>query len=151
MVKRHLQQLTYRESLLDAPCQQVAEILRKGAHEISARTSVHGRSSNRNYINMVVEQAREIMENNLNRPLDMKELAANLYVSYSWFRKVFREQTGMAPAACHQHLRIEKAKRLLEQPGMSVRQVSESLGFRTQNHFSALFKRKTGAAPSAYR
>jgi len=34
---------------------------------------------------------------------------------------------------------------------LPVRQISERLGFKTQNHFSALFKRKTGLSPSESR
>ncbi|VGO14577.1 Transcriptional regulator KdgR [Pontiella desulfatans] len=130
---------------------QVAEALRKSALEMSSRCAFSSRSSNRDYIHSVVGQAREIMENNLHRPLDVEELAANLYVGYSWFRKVFREQRGMAPAAYHQQLRLERAKVLLAESDLSIRQISETLGFKTQNHFSALFKRKTGLAPSGFR
>ena len=129
----------------------VSELLRKASAEISARISTHGRSQNRDYINNVVDQARGIMKNNLNRPLDMEELANNLYVGYSWFRKVFKEQTGEAPAEYHRNRRIEKSCELLKDGALSVRQISEELGFKSQNHFSALFKRKTGLSPRHYR
>lgn len=128
-----------------------AKILRKGAQEISSRISSSSRSTNRDYIHSVVGQAREMMGNNLHRPLDMAELAENLYVGYSWFRKVFKEQTGMSPSAYHQHLRVEEAKALLAKSDRSVRQIAETLGFKNQNHFSALFKRKTGLSPTAFR
>ena len=80
-----------------------------------------------------------------------EELAANLYVGYSWLRINFKEQVGMAPATYHQHLRMEKAKDLLGNSALSIKQVSEALGFKTQNHFSALFKRCVGCSPSAWR
>jgi DNA-binding IclR family transcriptional regulator len=130
---------------------QIADVLRKGAQDISSRITSSSRSSNRDYILNVVEQAQEVIQNNLHRPLDVEEMASNLYVGYSWFRKVFKEQTGMAPAAFHQHLRLEKAKELLLDSDLSVREISESLGFRNQNHFSALFKRKTGMSPTDWR
>lgn len=131
--------------------ERVAELLRKAALEISARMASAGRSTNRDYINGVVKQAREIMRKNQHRPLDMEELAGNLYVGYSWFRRIFKEQAGVAPATYHQRMRLGRAKELLESSDLSVRQVSEALGFENQNHFSALFKRKCGMAPSAYR
>lgn len=128
----------------------VAEILRKSAREIFTRVS-HGHSRNRDPINRVVRQAQEIIENNLHRPLDVEELAANLYVGYSWFRKVFKERISMSPAAFHQYLRVKKAKELLEKSDLSIRQISETLGFKSQNHFSALFKRKAGESPTVFR
>ncbi|MDF7826141.1 IclR family transcriptional regulator C-terminal domain-containing protein [Pontiellaceae bacterium B12227] len=129
----------------------VAGILRKAAQEIGTRISASSRSSNRDYILNVVTQAQEMIRCNLHRPLNMEELAANLYVGYSWFRRNFKEQTGLAPAEYHQQLRIEEAKGLLKRPELSVKQVSEMLGFPNQNHFSALFKRLTQHSPSAYR
>lgn len=130
---------------------EIAEILKKGAQELGQRLSSSGRSPNRAYVLSVVEQAEEIIHNNLHTALDMKELAENLYVSYSWFRKVFKEQTGEAPSEYHLKRRIERACELLREGDQSVRQISEELGFKTQNHFSALFKRKTGLSPLVYR
>jgi DNA-binding IclR family transcriptional regulator len=129
----------------------IAQTLKKGALEISQRLSSSSRSPNRDYINNVVGQARKIMEGNLGQPLDVQQLAKNLYVGYSWFRKVFKEQTGEAPWEYHLSRRIEKACELLHDNTLSVRQVSEELGFKTQNHFSALFKRRTGVSPTAWR
>lgn len=109
------------------------------------------RMPNRDHINRVVEQAKSILADNLQNPPKMEELAANLYISYSWFRSVFKEQTGMAPGEYHQQLRLEKAKQILDASDLSIRQVSEILGFSNQNHFSALFKRKTGLSPANFR
>ena len=131
--------------------EQVAGILKKGSQQITQRLGSASRSSNRDHINSVVEQACEIMRNNLHQLVDTQQLAKNLYVSYTWFRKVFKEQTGEAPAEYHLNRRIEKARALLKETDRSVRQISEELGFKNQNHFSALFKRKIGQSPLNYR
>lgn len=131
--------------------EQVAEILRKGSAEITGRTGSGRRSLNRNYINSVVQQALAIMNNQVHQPIDTRQLAENLYVSYSWFRKVFKEQAGEAPAEYHLNRRMHKAIELLRDTDLSVRRISEETGFKNQNHFSALFKRKTGLSPSAFR
>jgi DNA-binding IclR family transcriptional regulator/AraC-like DNA-binding protein len=130
---------------------QVAELLRKGSAEITVRISSGRRSMNRNYIVSVVDQAREIMNSQLHQSIDVQQLSANLYVSYSWFRKVFKEQTGEAPAEYHLNRRLQKAGELLRGTDLSIRRISEELGFKSQNHFSALFKRKIGHAPSFER
>ncbi len=131
--------------------EQVVDLLRKGSAEITARLNSGSRSSSRSYINSVVEQAVEIMNSQLHQPMDIRQLAANLYVSYSWFRKVFKEQAGEAPAAYHLNRRLQKSMELLRNTDLSIRQISDELGFKSQNHFSALFKRKTGRSPSAFR
>lgn len=130
---------------------EISETMKKGAQELSLRLRSTGRNPTRAYVLSVVEQAKELIDHNLNSGIDMKELAENLYVSYSWFRKVFKEQTGEAPSEYHINRRIEKACGLLRETDFSVRQISEDLGFKNQNHFSALFKRKTEQSPLAYR
>ena len=131
--------------------EQVADILKRGARDLSVRLSGPGRASNRAYIHSAIQQAREIMATHLHEPVDVRQLAENLYVSYSWFRKNFKEQTGSPPAEYHQSLRLENARQQLLESERSIRQISEELGFKNQNHFSALFKQKTGKSPSAYR
>lgn len=131
--------------------EQVAAILKNGSQEITRRLSSGRRSSDRRNIISVVDQACEILQNNLHQSIDIRELATNLYVSYSWFRKVFKEQTGEAPLEYHLNRRIRKSVDLLRNTDLSVRMISEEMGFENQNHFSALFKRKTGHAPSEVR
>jgi DNA-binding IclR family transcriptional regulator len=131
--------------------EEISEIMKKGAQELSLRLRTTGRTPSKAYVLSVVEQAKEIIDNGVHQPIDMRQLAENLYVSYSWFRKVFKEQTGEAPSEYHLNRRIEKAIELLRSTDLSVRQISEELGYKNQNHFSALFKRKTGASPSAFR
>ncbi len=130
---------------------EVANHLKKSAAEISKRVNNNTRSANRNYIYSIIEQSKDIIQKNLNKNIDIEQLAKNLYVSYSWFRQAFKDQTGEAPAQYHQNLRIKKAEEMLTKSDLSIRQISEELGFQNQNHFSALFKRKTGVSPNAYR
>ena len=130
---------------------RIADVLKTGAQDLSQRLRRTGHSPNRDYIVSVINQAKTIIDNNLHTAVDVQKLAKNLYVSYSWFRKTFKEQTGQAPADYHLNRRIEKALELLKNTDLSIRKVSEELGFKNQNHFSALIKRKTGASPSALR
>jgi AraC-like DNA-binding protein len=126
-------------------------VLRNGAKDLSQRLRGTGHSPNRDYIISVVSQAKTIIDNNLHTAVDIQNLAENLYVSYSWFRKIFKQQTGQAPSEYHLNRRMEKAMELLKNTNHSVREISEELGFKTQNHFSALFKQKIGLSPSHFR
>lgn len=130
---------------------RIAALLKTGAEEITGRIYATRRATNRDYITGVVEQARQTMLTDLSRPVEVQQMARDLFVSYSWFRQVFKEETGSAPAAYHLKLRIQKAAELLRTTDLSIRQISEELGFKTQNHFSALFKRKTGQSPMNYQ
>ena len=53
-----------------------------------------------------------------------KSWAENLNLSYSWFRKVFKDYTGYAPAKYFQELKIKKAEDLLMRTSHSVKEIS---------------------------
>jgi DNA-binding IclR family transcriptional regulator/AraC-like DNA-binding protein len=129
----------------------IATTLKQGSMDLSQRLLNTRHSPGRDYITSVVQQAKTYIDNHLYTAIDIQELAKNLYVGYSWFRKIFKEQTGEAPSTYHLNRRIDQSIVLLETSGLSIREISEELGFKNQNHFSALFKRKTGLSPSLYR
>lgn len=60
-----------------------------------------------------IEQAKIIMIENIHKNIDIKGIATNLGISYSLFRKAFKEYTGYAPAQYFQELKLRKAKELL--------------------------------------
>lgn len=130
---------------------QLAEQLRLGAHSLTERLKTQGRSPNREQINGMANQLRQIIHQNLHRSIDMQEIADDLFVSYSWLRHAFKDLTGEAPTHYHLNRRIEKAKELLTETDFPVRRIAEELGFNDQNHFSSLFKRKAGCSPLNYR
>ena len=59
-----------------------------------------------------IEQAKIIMNENVAGNVDPEELAMRLNISYSWFRRVFKENTGYAPAKYFQELKLRKAKQV---------------------------------------
>lgn len=98
-----------------------------------------------------IEQAKIIMKENVFKDVDPEELAMKLNVSYSWFRKVFKDYTGYAPAKYFQELKLRKAKQLLVGTSQSVKEISFSLDYKSTEHFFSLFKKRTGFTPLEYR
>jgi len=74
-------------------------------------------------------------------------LAQQIGLSERQFRRVFTQQTGLAPKAFALHCRMEKARSLLEQ-GLSPKEVAIQLKFISLNSFSQTYKRHFGLAPS---
>lgn len=98
-----------------------------------------------------IEQAKVIMNENVYKNIDPEELAQKLNISYSWFRKVFKDYTGYAPAKYFQELKLRKAKHLLVSTSDSVKCLSFMLGYNSTEHFFSLFKKLTGFTPLEYR
>jgi AraC-like DNA-binding protein len=98
-----------------------------------------------------VEKAKFYFRENLEAPLDIKRLMRELPMSYSKFRKLFKETTGEAPNQYHLNLRLDKARELLGTTNLNVSEVAYNLGFDSVFYFSKLFKRKNGVSPKYYR
>jgi AraC-like DNA-binding protein len=83
--------------------------------------------------------------------VSLEELAAQHNVSYVWFRKAFKEVTGISPGQYLLNLRLEKACEMLKAPDKSISEIAFSTGFISEFHFSKIFKKKIKVAPSHFR
>ena len=102
-------------------------------------------------VDQKIEQAKILMNENVSGNIDPEELAMRLNISYSWFRRVFKEYTGYAPAKYFQELKLRKAKQMLVGTSQSVKEISFFLGFQSTEYFFSFFKKRTGLTPLEYR
>ncbi|MDR0567133.1 MAG: AraC family transcriptional regulator [Prevotellaceae bacterium] len=102
-------------------------------------------------MNPKIEQAKIIMSENVLKNIDPETLAKKLNVSYSWFRKAFKDYTGFAPTKYFKILKLQKAKHLLVESSYSVTEISFMLGYESTKHFYALFKKFFNLTPLKYR
>jgi AraC-like DNA-binding protein len=105
---------------------------------------------NQGHVDMV-NRARLRIRENLESSLTIQQVAEDLGVSYSNFRKLFKEYTGISPATYQQDLRLQRAKELLSTTEMSIKEIAYRLNFESPDYFSAKFKSKTGRRPSELR
>lgn len=98
-----------------------------------------------------IKQAKLRMLERIGTDVSQEELAGNIGLGYSLYRKKFKEYTGLSPAQYHIQLRINTAKELLVTTDLSLKEVSMRLGFEYVDYFFRLFKKKTGHSPSDYR
>jgi AraC family transcriptional regulator len=81
----------------------------------------------------------------------LAELSAVVHMSAFHFARLFKLSTGLSPHRFVIGRRIDHAKALLATEGASIAAVSRAVGFRTPSLFTTVFRRTTGATPSAYR
>ena len=84
-------------------------------------------------------------------PITVEEIAASVNLSPSYFTKLFKEATSFSPYDYLLHVRLEKAKELLEDMTVNIKDVGSSVGYRDSNYFTKVFKRIVGVTPTEYR
>lgn len=99
--------------------------------------------------NMLAD-ALSYIEKNFGKELKVKQLASKVYMSPDYFRKVFKETTGLLPIDYINKIRMSKASMLLADNQIPVARVAEMVGINDVNYFSRLFKSKFGYSPSDY-
>lgn len=93
-----------------------------------------------------VVDARNIIHDNLDSPLTIKELSRRVAMNECYLKKGFKALVGKTIHEYTQSLRIAKAKEML-QTGMTVSDVANELGYSSISHFSTAFKKATGTKP----
>lgn len=80
-----------------------------------------------------------------------EELARLVCMSYSKFRKIFKEYTGFAPSQYIQEVRINMAKEMLTNTSRSIKEIAFELGYENKDYFFTSFRKVAGMTPVGYR
>jgi len=98
-----------------------------------------------------LRRACALLEENLEREIDMDGVAEQFNFGYERFRKLFAEQTGVSPARYRILRRIDRAKSLLTEGRVPLKAVAEQLGYCDVYFFARQFKQLTGRTPGQFR
>jgi AraC-like DNA-binding protein len=98
-----------------------------------------------------IDKARLIIREKVNTTIYPEELAASLNMSYTWFRRMFRQYTGLAPAQYIVQLKIQKAKEMLSITTKTIKEIALELGYESIDYFSTQFKKQTSQTPTQFR
>ncbi|WEH42012.1 helix-turn-helix transcriptional regulator [Streptomyces sp. NBC_01218] len=98
-----------------------------------------------------LRRARDRMDREYARPLDVPALARTALMSAGHFSRSFRAAFGETPYSYLMTRRIERAKALLRRGDLSVTDVCFEVGCTSLGSFSSRFTELVGESPSAYR
>ncbi|MFF2652572.1 helix-turn-helix transcriptional regulator [Streptomyces sp. NPDC058045] len=98
-----------------------------------------------------LRRARDTMDRDYARPLDVPALARAALMSPGHFSRSFRAAFGESPYSYLMTRRIERAKALLRRGDLSVTEVCFAVGCTSLGSFSSRFTELVGESPSAYR
>jgi AraC-like DNA-binding protein len=92
-------------------------------------------------------KSREILIQHIGEPITIKELSRKVAINECYLKKGFKELFGTTIFDFYQSQRMEHARYLLYEKGLSVTDVSLMLGYSSISHFSTAFKKHTGLKP----
>lgn len=98
-----------------------------------------------------IDRARRIMRDEFSTGISPEEVARRVNMSYSWFRKMFRDYTNLSPARYMQQLRLQEACRLLSGTSLSIKEIAFRINCGDASYFSNLFRRHLRMTPVEYR
>ncbi|MFM7672924.1 MAG: helix-turn-helix domain-containing protein [Bacteroidota bacterium] len=94
-----------------------------------------------------IAQARSWLIEHIGEPITIKELSRKVAINECYLKKGFRLMYGSTIFDFYQSQRMEHARYLLYEKGISVTDVSLQLGYSSISHFSTAFKKHTGLKP----
>jgi AraC-like DNA-binding protein len=98
-----------------------------------------------------VQKVIRLMKEDLRRQLTSAELSRAVNLSPVHLRYLFRAETGKTFTQYLKSLRMEEARRLVEETFLSMKEIIHRTGMRDESHFARDFKKAYGLTPSQYR
>lgn len=98
-----------------------------------------------------VRIAREILHDQFADPPSIAEIAADAGVSPSRLARGFRRHLWCTPGEYVRRLRVDRARRLIEETERPLAEIAQAAGFADQSHLTRVFRRVVGFTPGAYR
>lgn len=139
---------------------EIGRALKKPSYKLDEMRDLYGlissliKSAEKKYIPSATEQkilpVIEYIAKNYNKNLCNDELAALAGTSTVYFRKLFKEVTGMPPINYIQSVKMKKAKEMLASDYSGITDIAYSLGYNNVYEFSRSFKKQVGISPKAY-
>lgn len=91
------------------------------------------------------------MRSSFAAPVDLPALARESGLSYSWFRSTFVLHTGRTPHQYLLELRLARARNLLTETDLSVKEIAAATGFQDEHYFSRVFRHRMRCTPTLWR
>lgn len=100
---------------------------------------------------LIVQEVLREIHRNYNTSLTINEIAARHFLSQSMLRRKFVDAIGVSPKQYIIQVRLEEAKRLLEQTNKAIEYIASEVGFTSSSRFYDLFVRMVGVTPLEWR
>lgn len=99
----------------------------------------------------VVSKAKAYIKNNYSKDISLDDVSRVVDISPYYFSKLFKEETGVNFIDYLTNIRMEQAKKLLQNHELSIKNICANTGYSDPNYFSRIFKKQVGVTPTEFR
>ncbi|MDF2987096.1 MAG: DNA-binding response regulator [Eubacterium sp.] len=99
----------------------------------------------------IIERVIEYVNENYYREINLNTIADHFDKNNSYLSVLFKKETGKNFIDYLIHVRIQKAKNLLEQTGLKIPEIARNVGYPNEKYFFMAFKKVVGKSPQQYR
>ena len=143
---------SYRRDYLDlAMSMTTYEELRKWFQEKMVNICRAIRDQKEDQSNSAVKKAMVYIQENYSKDISLDDVSGQVNISPYYFSKIFKEETGENFIEYLTRVRIDKAKELLVDENVSVKEAGIKSGYSDPNYFSRIFKKQMDMTPSEYK
>jgi YesN/AraC family two-component response regulator len=136
----------------NAPEDRTAEDVLEEVKELYRKiTSIVGAKKQSSNVYLLREIKKYIQEDFGNKNLCLNTIADQFHISPVYLSKFFKEQSGIKFIDYLNTYRLERGKELMENPGRSIHEISDQVGYLSSNTFIRVFKKYFGITPGEYR
>jgi transcriptional regulator GlxA family with amidase domain len=135
-----------RAIALDVARDLVVYLKRPGGQ---SQYSVHLASQSTNHPG--IRQVQDWILSNIEQGMALPALAERASMSERNFRRVFVKEVGLSPLEFIDTVRLDTARRLLEDGDLPLKSIASRIGFASEKSLSRLFAKRLGIAPDDYR
>ncbi len=134
----------YSDILVSALMQQLFAILLRDEQDMKDNSLLEDRAKNYK----TIEPAVIMLRDEYNKTFSGDALAQACNLNRDYFCRVFKKAMGKTPIEYHTECRIRIADLLLKQGNMSIKEISQSVGFEDVSYFSRVYKKIKGISPN---
>lgn len=126
----------------------VSEMCLSASGDVGHRRQRSSLATAINHRNPKIVKALQVMQDNIEDPLTLEEVAKNVGSSRRQMERLFRTVFDASPWIVYRSLRLERGRMLLNETEMTVVEVSMACGFSSASHFTKSFKAEFGTTPT---
>lgn len=101
--------------------------------------------------NQTFNEILEYIHSHYKEEVDLDFVCDKFHLSKSHVSRLFNQHLSTTFVNYRNNLRVEDAKELLKKGGMTIQQISESVGFESMHYFYRVFRKMTGKTPKSYQ